>query len=166
MFIHSLFDLYMPWLNLVSTWSLSQEWSISWQRTLVSQEMILISTWRSFMWCAWIWNQFPFSLANSAKEWLYYLPSGTITTWNEIKKLFLEKILRCIKGGQYKERNLRHSTDEWKESLWVLGVLKKLCASCPHHQISEQLFIQYFYEGLMPIERSMIDAASGRVLVD
>ena len=34
---------------------------------------------------------FPFSLANSAKEWLYYLPSETITTWNEMKRLFLEK---------------------------------------------------------------------------
>ena len=34
---------------------------------------------------------FLFSLADSAKEWLYYLPSSTITTWNEMKKLFLEK---------------------------------------------------------------------------
>ena len=31
---------------------------------------------------------FPFSLADSAKEWLYYLPSGTITTWNEMNKVF------------------------------------------------------------------------------
>ena len=29
---------------------------------------------------------FPFSLADSAKEWLYYLPSGTITAWNGMKK--------------------------------------------------------------------------------
>ena len=43
---------------------------------------------------------------------------------------------------------------------------KKLCASCPHHQISEQLLIQYFYKELMPMEWSMIDAASGRALVD
>ena len=43
---------------------------------------------------------------------------------------------------------------------------KKFCASCPHHQISEQLLIQYFCEDLLPIDRSMIDAASGRALVD
>ena len=42
----------------------------------------------------------------------------------------------------------------------------KLCASYPHHQISEQLLIQYFYEGLLPTDRSMIDAASGGALVD
>ena len=34
---------------------------------------------------------FPFSLADSAKEWLYYLPSRTITTWNEMNKVFLQK---------------------------------------------------------------------------
>ena len=34
---------------------------------------------------------FPFSLADSAKEWLYYLPFGAITTWNGMKKAFLER---------------------------------------------------------------------------
>ncbi|RDX79239.1 hypothetical protein CR513_40366, partial [Mucuna pruriens] len=42
----------------------------------------------------------------------------------------------------------------------------KLCATCPHHQISEQLLIQYFYEGLMLMDRSMIDATSGGALMD
>ena len=41
-----------------------------------------------------------------------------------------------------------------------------LCATCPHHQISEQLLIQYFYEGLMLMNRSIIDAASGGALMD
>ena len=36
---------------------------------------------------------FPFSLKDLAKDWLYYLPFGSITTWNEMKKLFLEKYL-------------------------------------------------------------------------
>ncbi|XP_073122038.1 uncharacterized protein [Henckelia pumila] len=34
---------------------------------------------------------FPFSLAGKANDWLYYLPSGTITTWNDMKQQFLEK---------------------------------------------------------------------------
>ena len=36
----------------------------------------------------------------------------------------------------------------------------------PYPQISEQLLLQYFYEGLSNMERSMIDAASGGVLGD
>lgn len=34
---------------------------------------------------------FLFSLKDFAKDWLYYLPSGSINTWNEMKRLFLEK---------------------------------------------------------------------------
>ena len=34
---------------------------------------------------------FPFSLKDSAKDWLYYLPSESFKTWNEMKRLFLEK---------------------------------------------------------------------------
>ncbi|XP_026410586.1 uncharacterized protein LOC113305801 [Papaver somniferum] len=34
---------------------------------------------------------FPFSLMGMAKEWFYSLPTSSITTWNGMKKLFLEK---------------------------------------------------------------------------
>ncbi|XP_022880996.1 uncharacterized protein LOC111398309 [Olea europaea var. sylvestris] len=57
-------------------------------------------------------------------------------------------------------QNSRESLHEYWERF------KRLCASCPHHQISEQLLIQYFYEGLLPTDRSMIDVASGGALVD
>ncbi|MCH90299.1 retropepsin-like protein, partial [Trifolium medium] len=43
---------------------------------------------------------------------------------------------------------------------------KHLVSSCPQHQISEQLLIQYFYEGLIPMDRNILDAASGGALVD
>ena len=39
-------------------------------------------------------------------------------------------------------------------------------ASCPNHQIADNLLILYFYEGLQPMERSMMDAASGGALVE
>ncbi|RDY01395.1 hypothetical protein CR513_15284, partial [Mucuna pruriens] len=41
-----------------------------------------------------------------------------------------------------------------------------LCAMCPHHQISEQLLIQYFFEGLMMMDRNMIDAVCRGALID
>ncbi|XP_040955935.1 uncharacterized protein [Gossypium hirsutum] len=43
---------------------------------------------------------------------------------------------------------------------------KKLCASCPQHSLTEQSLLQYFYEGLLPMEMKMIDAASGGALVN
>ena len=46
---------------------------------------------------------FPFSLADSVKEWLYYLPYGTVTTWNEMKKLFLEKYFPASKAANIRK---------------------------------------------------------------
>ena len=31
---------------------------------------------------------FPFSLADVAKDWLYYLPPGSVTCWNDMKRYF------------------------------------------------------------------------------
>lgn len=46
------------------------------------------------------------------------------------------------------------------------GRFNQLVLSYPQHQISEQLLIQYFYEGLLPMDINIMDAASGGALVD
>ena len=80
---------------------------------------------------------FIFSLADSAKEWLYYLPSSTITIWKEMKKLFLEKYFPASKAANIRKEiygiwqiNGESLYEYWKQ-------FKKVYASCPHHQISE-----------------------------
>ncbi|RDX94166.1 hypothetical protein CR513_23480, partial [Mucuna pruriens] len=59
---------------------------------------------------------------------------------------------------------IRQHSGETLHEYWER--FNKLCATCPHHQISEQLLIQYFYEGLTMMDRSMIDAVSGGALMD
>ncbi|RDY11819.1 hypothetical protein CR513_03460, partial [Mucuna pruriens] len=59
---------------------------------------------------------------------------------------------------------IRQHSGETLHEYWER--FNKLCATCPHHQISEQLLIQYFYEGMTIMDRSMIDAASGGALMD
>ncbi|KAI3748435.1 hypothetical protein L6452_11498 [Arctium lappa] len=34
---------------------------------------------------------FPFSLVDAAREWLFYLPPGSITTWPQMARVFLDK---------------------------------------------------------------------------
>ena len=108
---------------------------------------------------------FPFSLDGVAKDWLY-LQLDTINIWTDMKRKFLENFFPTSR-----------TTFIWKEicGIWqqpretlyeYLERFNKLCASCPHHQINEQLLIQYFYEKLMLMDRSMIDAASGGALMD
>ena len=80
---------------------------------------------------------FLFSLADSAKEWLYYLPSGTVITWNKMKKLFLEKYFPASKAANIRKEicGIRQLNGESLYEYWER--FKKLCASCSHHQISE-----------------------------
>ena len=109
---------------------------------------------------------FPFSLADKAKDWLYYLSSGSIRTWNDLKRKFLEKFFPASRAGTIRKEisGIRQNNGETLYEYWER--FSQLCASCPQHQISHQLLLQYFYEGLLPMDRSMIDAASGGALVE
>ncbi|XP_075475715.1 uncharacterized protein LOC142510155 [Primulina tabacum] len=109
---------------------------------------------------------FPFSLADKAKDWLYYLPSGSITTWDNMKQQFLEKFFPASRAANIRKDicGIRQLHEETLYEYWER--FKQLCASCPQHQIQEQLLVQYFYEGLSLFDRNMIDAASGGALVN
>ncbi|XP_075486393.1 uncharacterized protein LOC142526005 [Primulina tabacum] len=109
---------------------------------------------------------FPFSLADKAKDWLYYLPSGTITTWDNMKQQFLEKFFPASRAANIRKDicGIRQLQGEALYEYWER--FKQLCSSCPQHQIPEQLLVQYFYKGLSLFDRNMIDAASGGALVN
>lgn len=109
---------------------------------------------------------FPFSLADGAKDWLFFLPSGTITTWNEMASQFLNKYFPASRAANIRREicSIRQKDTESLHAYWER--FKQLCASCPQHGNSEQLLIQYFYEGLLPMERRSIDAASGGAILN
>ncbi|XP_052485174.1 uncharacterized protein LOC128040463 [Gossypium raimondii] len=109
---------------------------------------------------------FSFSLQGLAKDWLYYMPPGSFTTWTGLHKAFLEKYFSASRIGSIRKEicGIKQLGGESLYEYWER--FKRLCASCPQHQISEQLLVQYFYEGLTPQDRGMIDAASGGALVD
>ncbi|RDY01401.1 hypothetical protein CR513_15278, partial [Mucuna pruriens] len=108
---------------------------------------------------------FPFSLDRAAKDWLYLQPA-LFNTWGEIKRTFLEKFLPTSRTVTILKGicGIQQHAGETLHAYWER--FNTLCAMCPHHQINEQLLIQYFYEGLMMMDRSMIDAASGGALMD
>ncbi|XP_042379915.1 uncharacterized protein LOC121972296 [Zingiber officinale] len=109
---------------------------------------------------------FPFSLTGATKDWLYYLPPGFITSWIDMKKAFLEKFFSASSTATIRKSicGIQQVVGETLYDYWER--FKKLCSSCPQHQISEQLLVQYFYESLLPMNKSMIDAAAGGALVN
>ncbi|CAH9146939.1 unnamed protein product [Cuscuta epithymum] len=109
---------------------------------------------------------FPFSLKDTAKDWLFYLPSGSINTWAQMKKCFLDRYYPASISSSLKKQisNIEQKDDESLYEFWER--FKKLCASCPYHGYSEQDLILYFYDGLVDDDRRMVNAACGGGIVN
>ncbi|RDX71406.1 hypothetical protein CR513_49259, partial [Mucuna pruriens] len=67
-------------------------------------------------------------------------------------RMFLEKFFSASRTATIRKEiyGIRQHSGETLHKYWKR--FNKLCATCPHHQIREQLLIQYFNEGLMMID--------------
>ncbi|RDX81452.1 hypothetical protein CR513_37871, partial [Mucuna pruriens] len=97
---------------------------------------------------------FPFSLDGAAKDWLYLQPI-LFNTWGDMKCMFLEKFFSASRTATIKKEiyGIRQHPRETLHKYWER--FNKLNAICPYHQIS-----------LTMMDQSMIDAVSGRALMD
>ncbi|KAM1584562.1 hypothetical protein ACFX1Z_037528 [Malus domestica] len=109
---------------------------------------------------------FPFSLMDKAKDWLYELAPGTVTSWESMKRAFLEKFFPTSRIILLRKKISGIQQDEGESFPTYYERFKSLVASCPQHQMKEELLFQYFYKGLLPLERQMLDASAGGALVD
>ncbi|KAM1611598.1 hypothetical protein ACFX1Z_000369 [Malus domestica] len=109
---------------------------------------------------------FPFSLLEKAKDWLYELAPGTVTSWESMKRAFLEKFFPTSRVILLRKRISGIQQNQGESFPTYYEHFKTLVASCPQHQMKEELLLQYFYEGLLPIECQMLDASAGEALVD
>ncbi|CAN6547847.1 unnamed protein product [Malus baccata var. baccata] len=109
---------------------------------------------------------FPFSLLEKAKDWLYELALGTVTSWESMKRAFLEKFFPTSRVILLRKKISRIQQSQGESFPTYYESFKTLVASCPHHQMKEELLLQYFYEGLLPLERQMLDASAGGAIVD
>ena len=109
---------------------------------------------------------FPFSLADAAKEWLHSLPVGSITTWAQIERAFLEKYFPISKAVVLSKEisGIQQHPNETMYEYWQR--FQKLLKSCPNHQLSEQLLAHYFFLGMRQHDRELVDAASGGAFLD
>ncbi|KAB2615225.1 S ribonuclease [Pyrus ussuriensis x Pyrus communis] len=109
---------------------------------------------------------FPFSLLEKAKDWLYELAPGTVTSWESMKRAFLEKFFPTSRVILLWKRISGIQQNQGESFPTYYERFKTLVASCPQHQMKEELLLQYFYEGLLPIDRQILDASTGGALVD
>ncbi|KAM1717163.1 hypothetical protein ACFX11_025038 [Malus domestica] len=89
---------------------------------------------------------FPLSLLEKAKDWLYELVPETVTSWESMKRAFLEKFFPTLRVILLRKRISGIQQNQEESFPAYYERFKTLVASCLQHQMKEELLIQYFYE--------------------
>ncbi|XP_004298227.1 PREDICTED: uncharacterized protein LOC101307394 [Fragaria vesca subsp. vesca] len=91
---------------------------------------------------------FPFTLKDDAKRWLYSLPAGIITNWNEMTSKFLKQFFPAQLTKKLR-REIQNFTQKDGDTLYeAWEEFQELQRKCPHHGITLDELVQAFYEGL------------------
>ncbi|CAM8945412.1 unnamed protein product [Rhodiola kirilowii] len=109
---------------------------------------------------------FPFSLESQAKSWLMSLPSGSITSWDQMQRKFMDKYYSHSKVAQTR-KELSMLRQGCAETLFdYLERFRHLEESCPNHGIPQRMLLEYFMDGMVLMERRMLDASAQGSILD
>ncbi|XP_022019258.1 uncharacterized protein LOC110919293 [Helianthus annuus] len=104
---------------------------------------------------------FPFSLRDKARSWLLSLPAGSITTWNEMADLFMQKYSPPEKTAKLKNRIMTFKQDEGESLHAAWERFKDLLIDVPHHGLSKRQLVLNFYQGLNYDSQERLDVYAG-----
>ena len=93
---------------------------------------------------------FPFSLRDKAKGWLHSLPSGSITTWEDLAQKFLTKFFPMAKTAALRNALSQFSQQSGETFCKAWERYKEMLRKCPHHGMPDWMQINSFYNGLGP----------------
>ncbi|GKD59215.1 hypothetical protein Tco_1296724 [Tanacetum coccineum] len=101
---------------------------------------------------------FPMSLAGAASRWLRNKPSGSITTWEDLKTKFLSKYFPPARTAKKMEEinNFQQEPDENLYQAWER--FKELLMKYPQHYLTEMQEVVLFYTGLDVPTRQILDS--------
>ncbi|GJU41096.1 reverse transcriptase domain-containing protein [Tanacetum coccineum] len=101
---------------------------------------------------------FPMSLTGAASRWLRNKPSGSITTWEDLKTKFLSKYCPPARTAKKMEEinNFQQEPDENLYQAWEQ--FKELLMKCPQHYLTEMQEVVLFYNGLDVPTRQILDS--------
>lgn len=105
---------------------------------------------------------FPFYLKDRVRAWLQSLPTNSITSWTQLKAVFLARYFPPRKTAQVRNEinNFRQEDGESLFDAWEC--YKDLLRPCHFHGLEKWMIIHTFYNGLLYSTRITLDAAYGR----
>ncbi|GKE37010.1 hypothetical protein Tco_1460415 [Tanacetum coccineum] len=98
------------------------------------------------------------SLTGSESRWLRNEPSGSIITWEILKKKFLRKYCPPDRIAKKMEEinNFQYEPDETLYQAWER--FKELLIRCPRHYLTDLQEVILFYKGLDVPTRQILDS--------
>ncbi|CAM8999940.1 unnamed protein product [Rhodiola kirilowii] len=104
---------------------------------------------------------FYFSLIDAENDWFLSLPSGSIRTWAQMQKKFLDKYYPAGRAVQVR-RQLQDIKQGPNETMYdYLKKFNHLERSCCTLGLPEKLIIEYLIDGLRPLDKMLLDASAG-----
>nr|GEW28748.1 hypothetical protein [Tanacetum cinerariifolium] len=99
---------------------------------------------------------FPMSLTGAVNRWLRNKPSGSITTWEDLKIKFLSKY--CLPARTAKKMEINNFQQEPDETLYQAWErFKELLMKFPQHYLMKMQDLILFYNGLDVKTRQILD---------
>ncbi|GKD67871.1 retrovirus-related pol polyprotein from transposon TNT 1-94, partial [Tanacetum coccineum] len=101
---------------------------------------------------------FPMTLNGAASRWLRNEPTGSIDTWENLKKNFLTKYCPPARTAKKMEKinNIQQEPDETLYLAWEH--FKELLLRCPQHYLMDMQEVLFFYKGLNVPTRQILDS--------
>ncbi|GKA95549.1 hypothetical protein Tco_0817587 [Tanacetum coccineum] len=103
-------------------------------------------------------HAFPVSLTRVASHWLRNEPAGSITTWEVLKRKFLNKYCPPASTAMKMEEinNFQREPDESLIRAWER--FKELLMKCPQHYLTDMQEVILFYNGIDVPTRQILDS--------
>ncbi|GJS84810.1 reverse transcriptase domain-containing protein [Tanacetum coccineum] len=108
---------------------------------------------------------FPFSLCDEAKTWFNKLNEESITTWEQMRKAFINRFfppslfnLLLLEIRNFSQLLCENLTDAWLR-------LKSMLRKCHGHGLTKGAIIQIFYHGLDEPTQGILDITAGGIFL-
>ncbi|XP_048619839.1 uncharacterized protein LOC106441362 [Brassica napus] len=103
---------------------------------------------------------FPFSLEGKAFRWLQSLPTGSLTSWDQVRSAFLSHFYTKSKPAALRHVifNFKQKSDEPFHEAWER--YKEYQRECPHHGFDDDYILEVLYDRVSYEFRNTLDSSS------
>ena len=104
---------------------------------------------------------FPFTLKDKAKFWFNSLRPRGIQNWTEMQAEFLKKFFSTHRTNSLKRHISTFLANENEKFYACWERYMEALSACPHHGFDTWLLVSYFYDGISPAMKQLLETMCG-----